>query len=514
MRPRASTRRTIYGGYEVGCRDVMRAAPPGAGTTSPCSPPTSATGAWPTRRMNALPIPRAPRLAAVVSFAEDGHRLVDPPLHKRWRMERESQRALTEAIDDSRPDVAAVWQIGALSLGLLTTLASEASRSSTPCSTTGPPTPPSSTRGRAISGASRPGRLAHSVASPVLPTRAARPRALGDVLLHQRGCTRRRADVYGAWPLVDTSDRLQRHRRPSLHHPAWRCRSHLGCVAGAAALRRSLTTPGRGSRRWSEPCRTSPEATLEVQGTGDRRRTGAARRRRRRARGRRPGAVRAVDRGQLVERYRAADAVVFPSEWEEPFGLVPLEAMAVRHARRRHRCRRFGRVPARRRQLRAVPRRATRPSLATAVQRRGRRRRACGPGSSPPGSTTAAPSTSSASPTASRPGSPAPQPASAPGGRRAAASRRWRATDVRRLTSGSASCRGTPPPCSTAAWPPCPAALGDLRPRWSSSTTPRTDDSADGRGAPRGRRGRRTTRNEGYARAMNQALAGTDGRRC
>jgi glycosyltransferase involved in cell wall biosynthesis len=36
-----------------------------------------------------------------------------------------------------------------------------------------------------------------------------------------------------------------------------------------------------------------------------------------------------VDRAGLVERYRAADALVFPSEWEEPFGLVPLEAMGV-----------------------------------------------------------------------------------------------------------------------------------------------------------------------------------------
>ncbi|HET6963623.1 MAG TPA: glycosyltransferase family 4 protein [Acidimicrobiales bacterium] len=33
-------------------------------------------------------------------------------------------------------------------------------------------------------------------------------------------------------------------------------------------------------------------------------------------------------RSELVERYRAADVLVFPSEWDEPFGLVPLEAMA------------------------------------------------------------------------------------------------------------------------------------------------------------------------------------------
>lgn len=33
-------------------------------------------------------------------------------------------------------------------------------------------------------------------------------------------------------------------------------------------------------------------------------------------------------RSELADRYREADVVVFPSEWPEPFGLVPLEAMA------------------------------------------------------------------------------------------------------------------------------------------------------------------------------------------
>jgi glycosyltransferase involved in cell wall biosynthesis len=33
-------------------------------------------------------------------------------------------------------------------------------------------------------------------------------------------------------------------------------------------------------------------------------------------------------RSELAGRYRGADVVVFPSEWEEPFGIVPLEAMA------------------------------------------------------------------------------------------------------------------------------------------------------------------------------------------
>jgi glycogen(starch) synthase len=36
----------------------------------------------------------------------------------------------------------------------------------------------------------------------------------------------------------------------------------------------------------------------------------------------------ASSRQELRDRYRSADLVVFPSEWPEPFGLVPLEAMA------------------------------------------------------------------------------------------------------------------------------------------------------------------------------------------
>jgi glycogen(starch) synthase len=37
----------------------------------------------------------------------------------------------------------------------------------------------------------------------------------------------------------------------------------------------------------------------------------------------------AVPRAELAARYAQADAVLFPVEWEEPYGLVPLEAMAT-----------------------------------------------------------------------------------------------------------------------------------------------------------------------------------------
>ena len=35
-----------------------------------------------------------------------------------------------------------------------------------------------------------------------------------------------------------------------------------------------------------------------------------------------------LSRGEVREAYAGADAVVFPVRWEEPWGLVPLEAMA------------------------------------------------------------------------------------------------------------------------------------------------------------------------------------------
>ena len=67
-----------------------------------------------------------------------------------------------------------------------------------------------------------------------------------------------------------------------------------------------------------------------MQGTGDPARARPARRRRPPSSGSPTASTfePRSTRGELAGRYRDADAVVFPSEWEEPFGLVPLEAMA------------------------------------------------------------------------------------------------------------------------------------------------------------------------------------------
>ena len=64
-----------------------------------------------------------------------------------------------------------------------------------------------------------------------------------------------------------------------------------------------------------------PEATLTLQGSGDPAYVDSLRRE--------PVRFTHEPRERLPEVYAAADVVLFPVQWEEPWGLVPLEAMAV-----------------------------------------------------------------------------------------------------------------------------------------------------------------------------------------
>jgi len=103
--------------------------------------------------------------------------------------------------------------------------------------------------------------------------------------------------------------------------PDWRWRLlYLGRVV-----------PGKGVHTAVEALARLPaRARLEVVGEGD-----AAYRRRLERRARELGVAERVTflparpREQLADVYRRADAVLFPVVWPEPWGLVPLEAMAV-----------------------------------------------------------------------------------------------------------------------------------------------------------------------------------------
>lgn len=308
------------GGYEVSCRDVVeRLAERGhevAVLTSTLRQPGVADPAG--ERNAALPV-----LRDLQAWFRD-EQLHAPGFRARLRMERANQRALEDALNRFRPEVVSVWQMGALSLGLLTTLAR---------------------RRIPIVYAISDDWLSYALELDAWTRpfrRWPRPlaRALGALLgvpvtvpdLGRTGpfCfisedTRRRAAAYAPWSLDDTAIVYSGiDGRLFTPDPAARpAREWQGRLLYVGRL-----DPRKGVETAVRALAHLPAATLELQGTGEH----AERDRLIEIAGGLGVASRVTFAGctrtELVERYRAADALVFPSEWEEPFGLTPLEAMA------------------------------------------------------------------------------------------------------------------------------------------------------------------------------------------
>jgi glycosyltransferase involved in cell wall biosynthesis len=242
----------------------------------------------------------------------------------RWRVERHNQAALLRALEEHRPDVVSVWHLGALSLGLTQTLAER-----------GVPVVYSIcddwlSYGLALDPWTRLWRHRPRLARVAralggVPTGPADVGATGGVCFISED-TRRRAEQHSPWTFPRSSvvhcgidlDRFPRD--PAGGTAPWR--GHLLYV-GRYDRRKGIETPIRALV-------SLPGVTLEVQATGD-----PGERARLEGVAAELGVAERVDfadplpQAALAARYAAADAVVFPSEWEEPFGLVPVEAMAV-----------------------------------------------------------------------------------------------------------------------------------------------------------------------------------------
>lgn len=249
------------------------------------------------------------------------HQLWSPVLPVRWRVERANQRALAAALADARPDVVAVWHVGALSVGLLTTVVDAGLPVVYAVSDDWP------SYCLELDAWARVGRrlgpLA-GLAGAVLRV----PTAVGDLGTSGAFCfisedTRRRAEHHGPWTFPDTAIVYSgidgRLFTPRAAPPVWGWRL---LYVGRLDPRKGIDTLVRAVAL------LPPAATLEVQGTGD-----PAEEARLQALVAELGLgdrvrVERVLRAELPDRYRAADVCVFPSEWEEPFGLVPIEAMA------------------------------------------------------------------------------------------------------------------------------------------------------------------------------------------
>lgn len=309
------------GGYEVSCRDVVERLAARGHELAVLTSDLRRTGVAdpPDERHAAVPVHRDLR----AWFRDEG--LYAPGALERFRMERQSQRALRALLDRFQPDVVSAWQMGALSLGLLTTVARRGIpivyALSDDWLSYAPELDAWSRVFRRL-----PRWLARAIGWGVrLPTVVPDLGATGPFCFISE-VTRQRAAQYGPWSMDDTSivysgidGALFTPPEPSPRARPWRGRL---LYVGRYDPRKGIETAIRALPELDDT------VTLEVQGTGD-----LAERDRMAAVARELGVADrvifgAVDRTELFERYREADALVFPSEWEEPFGLVPLEAMA------------------------------------------------------------------------------------------------------------------------------------------------------------------------------------------
>ena len=302
-----------YGGYELLCRDVAQ------GLRDRGHDVLVLTTSY--RVAGVTDPPGEQDVRRELAFYWDDHVFLRPWLPRRLAIERRNQAALERALA-WRPDVVSVWHMGAMSLGLLATIAE---RKVPMVLNLGDDWlvygPQADAWSRMFVERPRLAAVAHRLTG--LPTG---PPDLSDVAacfcsgytkseVEQRGRWRfRRGGV--VWCGVDTRD-FSPDPAGSARPWSWR----LLCV-GRVDSRKGVDTAVRALALLPD------EATLDIVGRGDA--AHEAQLRSLVAELRLDDRVRfdVTDRAGLVGRYRDADVFVFPVNWAEPFGLVPLEAMA------------------------------------------------------------------------------------------------------------------------------------------------------------------------------------------
>jgi glycosyltransferase involved in cell wall biosynthesis len=260
----------------------------------------------------------------VLDFYWDDHRLRSPVIPRRLAIERANQRHLRRALDSFSPDVVSVWHMGAMSLGLLTTLAEHrlpmVYLMADDWLIYGPTL---DAWARLFADRPRVGRAVRRLTGvpTVLPDL---PRT--GQFCFVSDCTRRRADDLSRWrfpeaavvplgvnladfPILEGSEADRPWRWRLVYVGRMDDRKGIDTLVRTLALlppEASLKLVGRGDDRYQHHLL----ALARELGVADQLSFGV------------------TGRAELAGVYREADVVVFPSTWEEPFGLVPLEAMA------------------------------------------------------------------------------------------------------------------------------------------------------------------------------------------
>lgn len=307
-----------YGGYELFARDVLARFEISGVSAEVLTSDLVVTGGPPAND-GGLVVHRQLRL-----YWKD-HEILRPSVGERLRIERWNRRTLSEHLGRFRPDVVSVWAMGCLSLGLLELLRE-----------TGIPVvlvvcDDWLDYGPVVDGwmhlfSKRPWAAPLASALTRLPTRLGDLGRLGPVCFTSEA-TRTRAFDHTPWSFPTSTvmysgiDETLFPTHPGTEPAArpWRWRL---AVVGRLDPRKGVDTAVRALAHLPR------EATLSVVGPGDERERARLVMLARELEVEDRVHFGVVDRAALPALYRSVDALIFPVTWPEPFGLVPLEAMA------------------------------------------------------------------------------------------------------------------------------------------------------------------------------------------
>lgn len=315
------------GGYEINCADVMsRMALRGHEVEVLCSderlPGVSDEPGGPAASM---PVRRSLRMYW------RNEQPWKPSLRERVQVERANQAVLSDVLDRLRPHVVSVWHMGAMSLSLLETVRRRELPVVYAICDAWPVYAPKQDYWTQLFNGSAIRRTIGRVSERAMPIPCLLP-DLGSLgyASFVSSFTRQEVEANSSWTFkrngiiasgIDRSNLQSRGAGETEQGRPWGWK--LGYF-GRFDPRKGTETLIRGFALLPE------RATLVLYGRG-----GHAERDRLRRLSESLGVAERVsfgslDTAELGPAYRALDCVVFPSEWPEPFGLVPLEAMECR----------------------------------------------------------------------------------------------------------------------------------------------------------------------------------------
>jgi glycosyltransferase involved in cell wall biosynthesis len=251
------------------------------------------------------------------------HVVLKPSIPACLRIERSNQGALVDAVTSSRPDVVSVWHMGCMSLGLLAA-----------CHGRGLPVVHVVNDDWLIYGP-RVDRWRHAWSqmrrlAPIGEAVTRVPCRPADLGVQGTYCfiseyTKRAAEEHGPWTFADATvgycgintDDFPIGRCPP--RAKWGGRLlHVGRIDDRKGIDVAI----------SALALLDPTTTLDIVGRGDDRHLDELQVLAQRLGVHERVSFRVAERSELHEIYSSADALLFPPRWAEPFGLVPIEAMA------------------------------------------------------------------------------------------------------------------------------------------------------------------------------------------